>query len=144
MRMRAHLVRHTCWNCQASTFEGVRDSGVDAGAVEEEYAGLDIVELTTEEQWREAFPVMLELRTHLDEDTFVAMLREMAPQGYRLLAVREDWGDQGAGWHRLPDQPLLWSPHLGLRPDYYSYRALKGLWCGAAWPCRAHGTRARL
>lgn len=51
---------------------------------------MDVVELTTEEQWREAFPVMLELRTHLDEDTFVAMLREMAPQGYRLLAVRDD------------------------------------------------------
>ena len=45
---------------------------------------MDVVELTTEEQWREAFPVMLELRTHLDEDTFVAMLHEMAPQGYRL------------------------------------------------------------
>jgi GNAT superfamily N-acetyltransferase len=49
-----------------------------------------MVELLSEEQWREAFPVMHELRTHLDEDTFVAMLREMAPQGYRLLAVRDD------------------------------------------------------
>jgi GNAT superfamily N-acetyltransferase len=51
---------------------------------------LEVVELIVEEQWREAFPVMRELRTHLDEDTFVAMLREMAPQGYRLLAVRND------------------------------------------------------
>lgn len=52
-----------------------------------------IDELTTEAQWREAFPVMRELRTHLDLDAYLAVLREMAPQGYRLLAVR---GDDGA------------------------------------------------
>ena len=50
---------------------------------------MEVLELRGEEQWREAFPVMRELRTHLDEDTFVAMLREMGPQGYRLLAVRD-------------------------------------------------------
>lgn len=53
---------------------------------------MELVELTTEAQWREAFPVMHELRMHLDEDTFVAMLCEMVPQGYRLLAVRDDGG----------------------------------------------------
>jgi GNAT superfamily N-acetyltransferase len=51
-------------------------------------SALEVVELTTEEQWREAFPVMHELRTHLDEDGFVELVREMAPQGYRLLALR--------------------------------------------------------
>ena len=51
-----------------------------------------IDELTTEAEWREAFPVMRELRTHLDEATFLALMHEMTPQGYRLLAARDDAG----------------------------------------------------
>lgn len=51
-----------------------------------------IDELTSEAEWREAFPVMRELRSHLDEATFLALLREMRPGGYRLLAARDDAG----------------------------------------------------
>lgn len=51
-----------------------------------------IVELTTEAEWREAFPVMRELRTHLDEATFLDLMRTMAPSGYRLFAARDDAG----------------------------------------------------
>lgn len=50
---------------------------------------MEVVELTTEEQWREAFPVMHELRTHLDKAAFVELVREMTPQGYRLVALRD-------------------------------------------------------
>lgn len=53
---------------------------------------MQIVELTTEAEWREAFPVMRELRTHLDEETFLALMREMKPLGYRLFAARDDHG----------------------------------------------------
>ncbi len=53
---------------------------------------MEVVELTTEDQWREAFPVMRELRTHLEEASFVELVREMTPQGYRLLAVRDGGG----------------------------------------------------
>lgn len=51
-----------------------------------------IEELTTEAEWREAFPVMRELRTHLDEATFLDLVRAMTPQGYRLFAARDDAG----------------------------------------------------
>jgi GNAT superfamily N-acetyltransferase len=53
---------------------------------------MQIVELTTEAEWREAFPVMRELRSHLDEETFLALMREMKPVGYRLFAARDDNG----------------------------------------------------
>lgn len=51
-----------------------------------------IDELTTEAEWREAFPVMRELRTHLDEATFLDLMRTMKPEGYRLLAARNSEG----------------------------------------------------
>ena len=51
-----------------------------------------IDELTTEVEWREAFPVMRELRTHLDEATFLDLMREMKPAGYQLLAARDASG----------------------------------------------------
>jgi GNAT superfamily N-acetyltransferase len=51
-----------------------------------------IVELTTEAEWREAFPVMRELRAHLDEETFLALMEKMRPEGYRLLAARDNQG----------------------------------------------------
>ena len=51
-----------------------------------------IDELTSEAEWREAFPVMRELRTHLDEAMFLDLMRQMKPEGYRLLAARDDQG----------------------------------------------------
>lgn len=50
-------------------------------------AELAFRELTTEVEWREAYPVMVQLRTHLDEDEFVDSVREMADDGYRLFAA---------------------------------------------------------
>jgi GNAT superfamily N-acetyltransferase len=72
---------------------------------------LDVIELVTEDQWREAFPVMHELRTHLDEVSFIALLREMAPQGYRLLAVRDEGAIKAlAGIARLTN--LYYGRHI--------------------------------
>lgn len=51
---------------------------------------MDIRELTTEEEIRTAWPVMRELRGHLDEETFMQRVAEMRPSGYRLLAAEED------------------------------------------------------
>ncbi|MFC4550986.1 MULTISPECIES: GNAT family N-acetyltransferase [Halorussus] len=50
----------------------------------------DIHELTTEEEWLDAFPVMVQLRTHLNEDSYLDYLREMTDDGYRLFAVSVD------------------------------------------------------
>lgn len=49
-----------------------------------------IEELETSREWHEAFPVMSQLRTHLDEETFVDSVAELATDGYRLFALRID------------------------------------------------------
>ena len=50
-----------------------------------------IVELTTDEEFRQAFPVMNELRTHLMRvEEYEAQLSEMRRDGYRLFAAVED------------------------------------------------------
>jgi len=46
-----------------------------------------IRELTTENEWRAAFPVLSQLREHLTEDRYLDYLREMRDEGYRLFAV---------------------------------------------------------
>jgi GNAT superfamily N-acetyltransferase len=52
-----------------------------------------IVELTSEIELLEAYPVMHQLRTqHQSEAEYLDLLRAMIPRGYRLFAVREDDG----------------------------------------------------
>ena len=51
---------------------------------------MNIRELTTEEEFRTAWPVMRELRDHLDEETYLKRVADMRPSGYRLIAVEED------------------------------------------------------
>ena len=51
-----------------------------------------ITELTSEDEWLDAYPVMAQLRTHLDEDSYLAYLREMDEDGYHLFALRTDEG----------------------------------------------------
>ncbi|MGJ7913252.1 GNAT family N-acetyltransferase [Neobacillus sp. LXY-1] len=50
-----------------------------------------IKELTNKREWLEAFPVMQQLRTHLDEDSFLEIVEEaVAKEDYRLAAVFEN------------------------------------------------------
>lgn len=49
-----------------------------------------IKELTSEQEWLQAFPIMNQLRTHLDESTYIETLREMKSQGYRLFSLIEE------------------------------------------------------
>jgi GNAT superfamily N-acetyltransferase len=51
---------------------------------------VQIRELTSEVDLRRAYPVMHELRTHLDEDAYMALLDEMVPRGYRMIALEAD------------------------------------------------------
>lgn len=46
-----------------------------------------IRELVSKAEWREAFPVMKQLRTHLDEETYLRYLDEMSADGYRLFGL---------------------------------------------------------
>ena len=46
-----------------------------------------IKELTTQEQWKEAFPVLVQLRTDLTEVLYLDLLQEMQKDGYKLYAL---------------------------------------------------------
>ncbi len=50
----------------------------------------NIEELHTEAEFREAFPVLKELRPHLDEAQYWELLDVMRGRGYRMFAARED------------------------------------------------------
>ena len=50
---------------------------------------IEIVELRSEAELGEAFPVIRELHHQLDERTYVDLLAEMIPNGYRLFAIRD-------------------------------------------------------
>ncbi|EGK08573.1 GNAT family N-acetyltransferase [Kroppenstedtia eburnea] len=51
---------------------------------------MNIRELTTEAEWRRAYPVMKELRTHLEPESYLQLVQEMRGEGYRLFALEED------------------------------------------------------
>jgi GNAT superfamily N-acetyltransferase len=53
----------------------------------------EVVELRSEAQFREAFPVMGELHEELDERRYIELLSEMVPAGYRIFAVRGPEGE---------------------------------------------------
>lgn len=46
-----------------------------------------IRELVSKAEWRDAFPVMKQLRSHLDEETYLRYLDEMSADGYRLFGL---------------------------------------------------------
>ncbi|MCM3527837.1 GNAT family N-acetyltransferase [Cytobacillus oceanisediminis] len=47
----------------------------------------NIQELTTQEQLKEAFPILNQLRTDLTEETYLHLLKEMQKDGYKLFAL---------------------------------------------------------
>ncbi|SER38792.1 GNAT family N-acetyltransferase [Natrinema salaciae] len=46
----------------------------------------DIRELTTESEGQAAFPILVQLRDHLDRESYADLLEEMRAEGYRLFA----------------------------------------------------------
>lgn len=52
---------------------------------------IEIKELKTEKEWKEAFPVMKQLRTHLNEDQFVGLVKEAAEkESYKIAALYDN------------------------------------------------------
>jgi len=49
-----------------------------------------IRQLESRREWREAFPVVEQLRTHLDEASYLAAMDELTTDGYRLFAALKD------------------------------------------------------
>lgn len=54
---------------------------------------MKVVELTGHDDFRRAWPVMRELRDHLDEERWIELADVMVLDGYRLLSLQ---GDDGA------------------------------------------------
>ena len=50
---------------------------------------MEIIELQSEAEFRQAFPVVRQLRPHLDEQRYLDLLALMVPEGYRMFAVRD-------------------------------------------------------
>lgn len=48
---------------------------------------VEIRELESEREWLDAFPVMAQLRTHLDEEQYLEYLHQMTASGYRLFGL---------------------------------------------------------
>ncbi|MED3713873.1 GNAT family N-acetyltransferase [Bacillus thermocopriae] len=52
---------------------------------------ITIKELTTKQEWMDAFPVMKQLRTHLDEESYLKLVEEaVQKEGYRMVALYEN------------------------------------------------------
>ena len=51
---------------------------------------MPIHELTTRDELKRAFPVLNELRDHLDEDSYLEAVHDMTARGYRLFALEID------------------------------------------------------
>lgn len=49
-----------------------------------------IKELIQEKEWLEAFPVLQELRTHLNKSTYLDFLYKMREEGYKLFALYDN------------------------------------------------------
>lgn len=47
-------------------------------------------EATTDEEIESCYDVMAELRTHVEKEKFLPLIRQMETQGYRLVFVEED------------------------------------------------------
>src|SRR5215211_2801021 len=54
---------------------------------------MEIVELCSVAQRREALPILRELYPSLDEDRYTRLLEEMVADGYRQFAVRNEAGE---------------------------------------------------
>ncbi|KAB2331598.1 GNAT family N-acetyltransferase [Cytobacillus depressus] len=68
-----------------------------------------IIELTTTVQWKDAFPIMKQLRSDLVEGTYLDLLNEMKEDGYRLFAL-------------FADNNIVALAGLSLRVNFYSKR----------------------
>ena len=51
---------------------------------------MEVREVSTEEELRAVSPVVIQLRTHLDEEELVAAVGRMRREGYRLIAAYDD------------------------------------------------------
>jgi GNAT superfamily N-acetyltransferase len=52
---------------------------------------IDIQELTSEQDWKSAYPIMKQLRTHLSEEEYLTLVQEATEkENYRLVALYDN------------------------------------------------------
>jgi len=62
---------------------------------------ISIVEAHTDDQIRRCFPVMKQLRTHLEEPDFIPRVRRQMTAGFRLAFLEEDGAVRAAAGFRI-------------------------------------------
>ena len=70
-----------------------------------------IREITADDDVRRSFAVMKQLRPHLEEQEYVARVRQQRAGGYRLAVVEEDGVMRAAGGFRVIEQ-LVQGRHM--------------------------------
>ena len=75
---------------------------------------MEIVELCSVAQRREALPILRELYPSLDEDRYARLLEEMVVDGYRQFAVRHEAGELVAVAGAAVHVNLYYGRHLYL------------------------------
>ena len=75
---------------------------------------MEIVELCSAAQRREALPILRELYLSLDEDRYARLLEEMVADGYRQFAVRHETGELVAVAGAAVHVNLYYGRHLYL------------------------------
>ena len=75
---------------------------------------MEIVELCSAAQRREALPILRELYPSLDEDRYTRLLEEMVVDGYRQFAVRHNAGELVAVAGAAVHVNLCYGRHLYL------------------------------
>jgi GNAT superfamily N-acetyltransferase len=75
---------------------------------------MEIVELCSAAQRREALPILRELYPSLDEDRYTRLLEEMVVDGYRQFAVRHEAGELVAVAGAAVHVNLYYGRHLYL------------------------------
>lgn len=105
---------------------------------------MQIKELESDAEFAEAYPVIRELHSDLDERPYLELIPEMRAAGYRMFAVRKEAGIVAvAGVQRLTNL-LLRPPLLRLRPLRNVRRPVAGARREAAAARRARGPRRGL
>lgn len=72
---------------------------------------MNIQSASTDESIEKCFLVMKELRPHLEKDTFVALIKDMATRGYKLIFIEENGIAVAASGYRFAEH-LHWGKSI--------------------------------
>jgi len=95
---------------------------------------MEIAFATTDKEIANCFRVMHELRPHIPEETFLARVRALQADGYRLVALRDEGTTVAVGGFRI-GASLAWGSYLYV-DDLVTLPRKRSMGCGSillAW-----------